>query len=67
MKKAADAKKRKAKKEDKEPKKTWSKNYFLNIRRLALNNSQAIEVDIFKKILLDLLTTPNKYINNVGK
>lgn len=48
MKKVANAGKKKAEKEDKIYKKAWSQNQSLDIRRLALNNSQAINVDIFK-------------------
>lgn len=57
MKKAADAEKKKTEKESKVHKKVWSKNQLLDIRRLALNNSQVVEVDIFKNILSDPSTT----------
>lgn len=36
-------------------KKAWSKNLSLNMRRLALNNSNVSKISIFKNILSDLL------------
>lgn len=66
IKKAADAEKKKAEKEDKACKKTRSKNQFLDIRRLALNNSQAIEVGTFREILSDPPTALNEPTSNIG-
>lgn len=37
------------------------------MRRLALNNSQAIEVGTFRKIFSNPLTTFNKHIGNTSK
>ena len=59
MKKATKVEKKKAEKEDKARKKTWSKNRSLNIRRLALNNNQVIEVGTFRDILSDPPTAFN--------
>lgn len=66
MKKAADTEKKKAEKEDKACEKTQSKNQSLEIRRLALNNSQVIEVGTFKEIFSDPLTALDKPTSNTG-
>ena len=66
MKKVANAKKKKAEKKNKAHKKTQSKNQSLDIRRLALNNSQAIEVGTFREIFSDPPTAFNKSTSNTG-
>lgn len=55
MKKAVEAEKKKVKKENKAQKKIKKKNQVINIRRLAMNNSQKV-VKALTKILSDLLT-----------
>lgn len=59
-------KKKKIEKETKIYKKTQSKNHSLNFRKLALNNSQIIEVGIFREIIFDLLITFNKFTSDTG-
>ena len=66
MKKAADVEKKKAEKEDKAREKTRSKNQSLDIRRLALNNSQAIEVGTFREILSDPPTALDELTSDTG-
>lgn len=61
MKKVANVDKKKAKKEDKVSKKVRSKNQSQNIKRLALNSSQVMEIGIFKEILSDLLIAFDKH------
>lgn len=58
--------KKMAEKEDKACEKTRSKNQTLDIRRLALNNSRAIEVGIFGEIFSDLSTAFNESTSNIG-
>lgn len=67
MKKAADAEKKKVEKEDKACKKTRSKNQSLDIKRLALNNSQAIEVGTFREIFSDPPTALDEPRGNTGE
>ena len=66
MEKAADAEKKKAEKKNKARKKTRSKNQSLDIRRLALNNSQAIEIGNFREILSDPPTALDEPRNDTG-
>lgn len=56
IKKVADAEKKLVEKQDKVYEKTRAKNQTIDIRRLALNNSQTMEIGAFKKILSDPLT-----------
>lgn len=51
MKKAATIKKKLIEKIDKVLEKVWSKNQFLNMRRLALSNTS--EIGNFKEVLSD--------------
>lgn len=55
------------KKEDKVCEKAQSKNQSLDIWRLALNNSQAIEVGTFGEIFSNQLTAFNEHIGNICK
>lgn len=55
MKKVIIIKKKLAEKLEKICEKTQSKNQSLNIRRLALKNSNVGKIDTFKNILLDFL------------
>lgn len=41
----------------KKVKKTWSKNQFIDIKRLALKNNNTNNISIFKNILLDSFTS----------
>ena len=58
MKKAADAEKRLAERQDKAHEKAKAKNQTKDIRRLAMSNSQAMEVGALKEILSDPVTGP---------
>lgn len=57
MKKAATIKKMFIEKQEKECKKSQSKNQFLNIRRLVLSNSNTIKIGTFKDEFLDPFTS----------
>lgn len=53
----AAAKKKLIKKQDKACKKVKSKNQSIGIKRLALSNSKAVELDTFENIFSNLTTT----------
>lgn len=55
MKKAATVEKKLAEKLEKAREKAWSKNQSLNMRRLALSNSNAGKISTFKDVLSDPL------------
>lgn len=67
IKKTANMEKKKAETENKIYKKAQSKDQSRDIRRLALNNSQAIEVGTFQKFFSDPLTAFDEYTNNTSK